>query len=87
MCATIQERFWLVNRGDDGQERLARVYNGDMKLATIPQVLDERPWATERWLRRLRAERRVPTYSAAGRVLFDVDALDDYVEATRREAV
>lgn len=52
------------------------------KLATIPQVLEERPWATERWLRRLRAERRIPTYSAAGRVLFDVDALDAYVEST-----
>ena len=36
-------------------------------LATIPQVLETHPWATERWLRRLRAERRVPTYSAAGK--------------------
>ena len=53
------------------------------RLATIPQVLDQRPYATERWLRRLRAERRIPTYVAAGRVLFDLDALDQYVESTR----
>jgi hypothetical protein len=56
-------------------------------LATIPQVLEQRPYVTERWLRRLRAERRVPTYTAGGRVLFDVDALDQFVESTRIDAV
>ena len=51
-------------------------------LRTIPQVLEERPYLTERFLRRLRAERRVPTYSAGGRVLFDIDALDEHIEST-----
>ena len=51
-------------------------------LRTIPQVIEDRPYLTERFLRRLRAERRVPTYSAGGGVLFDLDALDEYVEST-----
>ena len=55
-------------------------YLGFMKnLRTIPQ---ERPYLTERFLRRLRAEHRVPTYSAGGRVLFDIDALDEHIEST-----
>ena len=56
-------------------------------LVTIRQALEERPYMTERWLRRLRAERRVPTYTAAGRVLFDLDALDELIESTRLDPV
>jgi hypothetical protein len=61
---------------------------GYMKqLATIPQVREAMPFVSERWLRRLRAERRVPTYSAAGRVLFDLEELERYIESTRVDAV
>ena len=55
------------------------------KLATIKQVIEQRPYVTERWLRRLRAERRVATYSAGGRVLFDLDALDRLIEESRQD--
>jgi hypothetical protein len=55
-------------------------------LATIPQVLETHPYLTERWLRRLRDERRVTTYTAAGRVLFDVAELDRYIESTKLTA-
>jgi hypothetical protein len=57
------------------------------QLATIRQVMEQRPYVTERWLRRLRAERRVTTFSAGGRVLFDLNDLDRYIESTRQDAV
>lgn len=56
-------------------------------MCTIPQVIEQRPYVTERWLQRLRAERRIPTYKAAGRVLFDLDALDEFIESTRLDPV
>ncbi len=43
----------------------------------------DRPYLKKRWLQRLRNERRVPTFTAGGRVLFDVDALDAYIESTQ----
>jgi hypothetical protein len=57
------------------------------RLARIPQVLEQKPYLTERQLRRWRAERRVTTYSAGGHVLFDLDDIDRYIEASRIEAV
>lgn len=66
------------------------VQDGDMqadRLRTISQVLVERPFLTERWLRRARAERRLTTFVAAGRVLFSLDEIDSHVEATKVEAV
>ena len=57
------------------------------RLARIPQVLDEKPYLTERQLRRWRAERRVTTFSAGGHVLFDMDDIDRYIESSRQEAV
>ncbi len=51
-------------------------------LATIKQVLQQRPYLTERQLRRFRLERTVPTYKVAGQVLFDLDELDRHVEST-----
>ena len=73
-----------------GQEATSGLICPDMEhreLATIRQVMEERPFLTERWLRRLRAERRVPTWEAGGRVLFDLNELDSYIESSRREAV
>lgn len=40
-----------------------------------------------RFLRRLRAERRVATYVIGGRVYFDLTELDTFIEAQRTEAV
>jgi hypothetical protein len=40
-----------------------------------------------RYLRRLRAERRVPTYIIGGRVFFDLAELDEFTEAQRTEVV
>jgi hypothetical protein len=57
------------------------------RLARIPQVLREKPYLSERQLRRWRAERRVTTYLAGGHVLFDLDDIDRYIEATRQDAV
>jgi len=52
-------------------------------LATIKQILETRPYLTERQLRRYRAERTVTTFTVARKVLFDVDSLDAYIESTR----
>ena len=53
---------------------------------TIPQLLELRPYLTERWLRRVRFENRLPSYTGGGRVLFDLNEVDDFVERTRRDA-
>jgi len=58
------------------------------RLVTLRQVLDERPWLTERYLRRLVAERRVTFYKPSpGRLLFDLDDIDKLAEVGRVEAV
>jgi excisionase family DNA binding protein len=41
----------------------------------------------ERYIRRLRAERRIPCVRIGGRVLFDPDDLDCLIEAHREPAV
>ena len=55
------------------------------QLRTLHQVVEERPWATERFLRRLVAEHRVPFYKLGGKLLFDLDDLDAYAERGRVE--
>jgi excisionase family DNA binding protein len=55
------------------------------RLVTLPMAIEERPWLTERWLRRLVAERRVPFHKVGGRLLFDLDDLDKWAEAGRVE--
>jgi excisionase family DNA binding protein len=42
---------------------------------------------TERWLRRLVYERRVPFHKVGGRLLFDLEDLDKLAESGRVEAV
>ncbi len=56
------------------------------RLATLTQVVEARPWLTERWLRRLVAERRVAYHKCGGRLLFDLDDIDALAEAGRVEA-
>ncbi len=59
------------------------------QLVTLPQAVEARPWLSERWLRRLVAERRVPFHKMPGssRLLFDLADLDRLVEDGRVEAV
>jgi hypothetical protein len=57
------------------------------QYVTIPQAIEARPFLTERWLRRVRQERRIPTFTAAGRVLFRLEDIDNLVEATRLDPV
>jgi hypothetical protein len=54
---------------------------------TLPQVLEERPWLSERYLRRLVYERKIPFSKLDGRLLFDLADIDDYVERHRVEVV
>jgi len=56
------------------------------QLVRLRQAVESRPWLTERYLRRLVAERRIG-YSKCGRVLlFDLDEIDQLAEAGRVEA-
>ncbi len=54
-------------------------------LRTLPQVVAEREYLTIRWLRRLIYEGRVPSYKLGGKVLVDLEEIDSYVEASRRD--
>jgi hypothetical protein len=55
-------------------------------LVPLRHVPQHRPWATERLLRRLVAERRIAFHKVAGRVLIDLADLDAMTEAGRIEA-
>ena len=41
----------------------------------------------ERYIRRLRAERRIPCVRIGGRILFDPDDLDQLIEGHRQPAI
>lgn len=55
------------------------------QLRTLPQVLEERSWTTEPFLRRLVKEKRVPFHKAGGKLLFDLADIDAYAERGRVE--
>jgi excisionase family DNA binding protein len=57
------------------------------QLVNIPQAVEQRPWLTERFLRRLVAKRRIPYHKVGGRVLFDLADLDALAEQGRVEPV
>lgn len=46
---------------------------------TVKEIPTLRSWATERWLRRLIAERRVRFSRVGGKVFIDLNDLDQYV--------
>lgn len=54
-------------------------------LRTIKQVIAERPFATERWLRRLIYEKRLRYFKVGGKVLIDLNDLDELVESGKVE--
>ena len=53
------------------------------KLVTLTQAVEQRPWLSERMIRRLVSERRIPYFKPAGRLLFDLEELDTWAEAGR----
>jgi hypothetical protein len=55
------------------------------QLTPLLEVPAQRHW-TERQLRRMVAEKRVPFYKVEGRILFDLNELDEYAERGRVEA-
>jgi excisionase family DNA binding protein len=56
-------------------------------LVSLKEATHLRPWLTERYGRRLIAERRVPFHRVGGKILFDLQDLDDLAESGRVEAV
>lgn len=52
-------------------------------LRSVAQVIEERPFITERWLRRIIYERRIPHYKLGRRVFVDLTDLDAYLDAGR----
>jgi len=59
----------------------------ERKFVTFAQLLEARPWLNERWVRKLIYERRIPFYKpGGGKLIFDLEEIDDWVEVTRIEA-
>ena len=60
------------------------------QLVRLDQLLELRPWLTERWVRRLVNERRIPVHKAGdgpkASLLFDLTEIDDWIERGRVEA-
>ena len=56
-------------------------------LVPLLEVPEHRPHKTVRQLRRGVAEKRVPYYKVDGRILFDLNELDQYDESGRVEAI
>lgn len=54
-------------------------------LVTLPQLVEQRPWLTERWVRSLVAARKVPFHKVSGRLLFDPADFDALAAAGRVE--
>lgn len=50
---------------------------------TLTQLCDERPFLTERWVRRMVAQRRIPHYKLGGKLVFDLGEVDDMVRSHR----
>lgn len=57
------------------------------QLVALKRVPEQRPWTTERILRRLVAEKRIAFHKVGGKVFFDLADLDAYAEAGRVEAI
>jgi excisionase family DNA binding protein len=60
---------------------------GGPSWVTLSQLVEVRPIFTERHVRRLVAEKRVPFYKAGGRLVFDLDEIDEWIAGTRHAVV
>ncbi len=56
------------------------------RLVPLTEVPKYRPWANVRWLRRFVYEHRLAYHKVAGRVLIDLDDLDEMAERGRVDA-
>lgn len=52
-------------------------------LKTLRQLVVARPFLSERWVRSLVDADRIPHYKLGGKLLFDLDEIDDFVRKTR----
>lgn len=52
-------------------------------FVTFDQAVEQREWLTERYLRRLVAERRVSFAKVGGKLVFDLDDLDALIADNR----
>lgn len=73
--------------GNRNTPLMATVDRKKREWRTLPQLLEERPWLTERHVRRLVSERRIPFSHAGRKLLFDLNDIDAWAEAGRVEAV
>lgn len=55
------------------------------KLVTFNQLVEAHTWMTTRWLRRAVEQKRIPYYKVDGRLLFDLDEVEQYVVRNRQE--
>jgi hypothetical protein len=55
------------------------------KLLRLNQAVEERPWLTLRYLRRLVYENKIPHYKVFGKVLVDLADIDALAESGRRD--
>jgi excisionase family DNA binding protein len=51
----------------------------------LPQLLEQKPWLKERYVRRLVAERRIPFYKVGNCLVFETEDFDRLLEAGRVE--
>jgi hypothetical protein len=63
----------------------------DCRLVTLAQLVELRPFLTERWVRSMVAsgrgrseEDRLPHYRVGGKLVFDLDEFDAFVRRGRR---
>jgi excisionase family DNA binding protein len=54
-------------------------------LMVMNQLLEQRPWLSERYVRRLVNERRIPFHKVGGKLLFDLNDVDRLAEEGRVE--
>ena len=54
---------------------------------TLKQALEQRPWLTERWLRKAVQKKLIPYFKLGTKLIFDLADIDSYVEQRRVEAM
>lgn len=57
-----------------------------MRIVTQKQAAEASEWLTERYLHRIIADGRLPHYRVGGKVLVDLDEIDEFVKAGRVES-
>jgi hypothetical protein len=57
------------------------------QLVTLKQAVEMVPWLTERFARRLLAERRITSYRAGNKVLLDTFDIENFARAGKVEAL